>query len=370
MKEASHGRAVIRPLCCNRNVRQKNAWSSTPIRRRALASVRPILALALASVCSTVFAQTDLVTAVAMPRQPTQELSATDAIILGVIEGLTEFLPVSSTGHLIIAKDMLGLNSNQPMFDQFGDPLWHRHASSDHGSQLLTLNLAADTFIVFIQFGAIAAVALVCWSDLLSMLRGLFGRDPAGLRLLINVVIAFLPAATIGYWIHDWIDENLFSIGTVIFAQIAGALLMFYVEAWYARRYLRGIRPETTQLTAVAAAGIGLLQCIAIVPGTSRPMMAIVGGYFAGLDPRRAAEFSFLLGFVTLGAACTFKTIKSGGSMIQVFGLPHVLLGAFVAAVVAALCVRFFVQVLLRHGLNMFAWYRIALAGALAFQYY
>ena len=301
---------------------------------------------------------------------PAAELRVADAVILGVIEGLTEFLPVSSTGHLIIAKDMLGLTSQRPMFDATGEPLWHRHATSSHGSQLLTLNLAADTFIVVIQFGAIGAVAIACWSQLLSMLRGLLGRDPAGLRLLINVMIAFVPAAGIGLLVHDWIDEQLFSIGSVIFAQIAGAFLMFYVEAWYGRRYLRGLVPGRQELTPVAAAFIGILQCVAIWPGTSRPMMAIVGGYFAGLDPRRAAEFSFLLGFVTLSAACLFKTYKSGASMIQVFGYPHVLLGAVVAAVVAAICVRYFANLLVRHGLNFFAWYRIALAGALAMYYY
>lgn len=302
--------------------------------------------------------------------KPTAELSASDAVILGLLEGLTEFLPVSSTGHLIIAKDMLGLTSQQPMFDAKDEPLWHRHATSDHGSQLLTLNLAADTYIVVIQFGAIAAVAVVCWSQLLSMLRGLFGRDPAGLRLLVNVIIAFLPAAAIGYAVHDFIEEQLFSIGTVIFAQIAGAFLMFYVEGWYGRRYVRGIIPDRQELTPLSAAGIGFLQCLAIWPGTSRPMMAIVGGYFAGLDPRKSAEFSFLLGFVTLSAACTFKTYKSGASMIQVFGFPHVLLGAVVAAVVAAICVRYFATLLVRHGLNFFAWYRLALAGALALYYY
>ena len=302
--------------------------------------------------------------------QPAAELSVTDAVILGVIEGLTEFLPVSSTGHLIIAKDMLGLTSQRPMFDAAGEPLWHKRATSSHGSELLTLNLAADTFIVVIQFGAIGAVAIACWSQLLSMLRGLFGRDPAGLRLLINVMIAFVPAAGIGLLVHDWIDEELFSIGTVIFAQIAGAFLMFYVEAWYGRRYLRGLVPIRQDLTPVAAAFIGILQCFAIWPGTSRPMMAIVGGYFAGLDPRRSAEFSFLLGFVTLSAACLFKTYKSGASMIQVFGYPHVLLGAVVAAAVAAICVRFFANLLVRHGLNFFAWYRLALAGALAMYYY
>lgn len=304
------------------------------------------------------------------PTAPTAELSVTDAVILGLIEGLTEFLPVSSTGHLIIAKDMLGLTSQQPMFNAAGEPLWHRRATSSHGSQLLTLNLAADTFIVVIQFGAIAAVAVACWPQLWSMFLGLIGRDPAGRRLLINVMIAFLPAAIIGLVVHDWIEEELFSIGSVIVAQIAGAFLMFYVEAWYARRYLRGVVPNRQELTPLSAAGIGLLQCVAIWPGTSRPMMAIVGGYFAGLDPRRSAEFSFLLGFVTLSAACLFKTYKSGASMIQVFGIPHVLLGAAVAAAVAAICVRYFANLLVRHGLNFFAWYRLALAGALALYYF
>lgn len=334
---------------------------------------RLLLAFAAVLLCGTGLAQpvvfpTDPV--IASKAGPAAELSAVDAIILGVIEGLTEFLPVSSTGHLIIAKDLLRLTSNEPLFDAIGEPLWYRRATSEHGSQLLTMNLAADTFIVVIQFGAVFAVALVCWSQLRSMALGLIGRDPVGRRLLINVLIAFLPAAVVGLLVHDWIDANLFSVGTVIFAQVAGALLMFYTEGWYGRRYVQGIRPENAELTPVAAAGIGLLQCVAILPGTSRPMMAIVGGYFAGLDPRRAAEFSFLLGFVTLGAASAFKTFKSGPAMIQVFGWPHVLLGAAVAAVVAAVSVRFLVHFLLRHGLNFFAWYRLVLAGALMLHYY
>jgi len=301
---------------------------------------------------------------------PAAELSAADAVVLGVIEGLTEFLPVSSTGHLIIAKDLLGLDSHAPLFDALGEPMWYRRASAEHGSQLLTMNLAADTFIVVIQFGAVLAVAFVCWPQLRSIGLGLLGRDPAGVRLLLNLIIAFFPAAFIGLLVHDWIDAHLFSVGTVIFTQVAGALLMFYTEGWYGRRYLRGIRPTSEELTPLSAAWIGVLQCVAIFPGTSRPMMAIVGGYFAGLDPRRAAEFSFLLGFVTLGAASVFKTLKSGPAMIQVFGWPHVLLGAGVAAVVAAVSVRFFLHLLLRHGLNGFAWYRLILGGALVLHYY
>ncbi|MEO5958546.1 MAG: undecaprenyl-diphosphate phosphatase, partial [Opitutaceae bacterium] len=263
---------------------------------------------------------------------------------------------------LIIARDLLKLNSNQPLFDAAGEALWYRKVSATRPSILLTRNLATDTLIFVIQFGAVAAVALVCWEQLLSMVRGLFGRDPAGLRLLVNVMIAFLPAAIVGLLFHDWIDDNLFSIGAVIFAQIAGALLMFYAEYWYGRRYLQGIHPTVTELTPFAAAGIGVLQCLAMWPGTSRPMMAIVGGYFAGLDPRRSAEFSFLLGFVTLSAASLYKTYRAGTAMIQVFGWPHVVLGIVVAAVTAFFCVRLFVQLLLRHGLNVFAWYRIGVA--------
>lgn len=300
---------------------------------------------------------------------PAAELSTVDAVILGLIEGLTEFLPVSSTGHLILAKDVLRLTSNEPLFDAMNEPLWYRRASADHGAQLLTLNLAADTFIVVIQFGAIAAVALVCWSQLKSMVLGALGRDPEGRRLLINVMIAFVPAALIGLTLHDWVDENLFSVRSVVAAQIGGALLMFYVEGWYGRRYLQGILPEKKELTPAAAAGIGILQCVAIWPGTSRPMMAIVGGYFAGLDPRRAAEFSFVLGFVTLSAATAYKTYSSGAAMIQVFGWPHVLLGAGVAAVVAFASVRFLVHLLLRRGLNYFAWYRLILAGGILLYY-
>lgn len=342
-----------------------------PVTKIRVARLLPLLLVALCG--GTLWGQpvvfpTDPV--ITVQSGPAAELSATDAVVLGVIEGLTEFLPVSSTGHLIIAKDLLRLTSHEPLFDAFGDPLWYRRATSEHGSQLLTMNLAADTFIVVIQFGAVLAVALVCWPQLRSIGLGLLGRDPAGLRLLVNVLIAFLPAAFVGLLVHDWIDANLFSVGTVIFAQVAGALLMFYTEGWYGRRYLQGIRPANTELTPLAAAWIGMLQCVAIFPGTSRPMMAIVGGYFAGLDPRRAAEFSFLLGFVTLGAASAFKTYKSGDAMIQVFGWPHVLLGAAVAAVVAGVSVRFLVHFLLRHGLNFFAWYRLLLAGALILHYY
>lgn len=297
------------------------------------------------------------------------ELGPVEAVVLGVVEGVTEFLPVSSTGHLIIASRLLGLDSETPIAGPDGKPLWHRRPKPGREGEVLTTKSATDTYLVVIQFGAIAAVALLYWPQLLAMLRGLLGRDPAGLRLLVHVGIAFVPAAGIGFLAHDWIERHLFSVGTVIAAQVAGALVMFWAEHWHLRRRAAvgaGSRP----LTAVGAAGIGLLQCTALCPGTSRSMMTIVGGYFAGLDPRRAAEFSFILGFVTLTAASVYKSYKGGAAMLTVFGWPELVLGAAVAALVAAGCVKFLVHWLTRHGLGLFAWYRLALAAVLGAYFY
>jgi undecaprenyl-diphosphatase len=304
--------------------------------------------------------------------RPVAELSSTDAIILGVVEGVTEFLPISSTGHLIIASRVLGLESDQPLAGPDGQALWHKKPSKENpAGEPLTIKLAADTYNIVLQAGAIAAVALLYWPRFVSMLRGLLGRDPEGLRLLINLMIAFMPAAVFGLLAHDWIDENLFSAGAVIIALVAGAFLMFFAEAWRKRSQphpaeLTGIKELTTRSAAI----IGLLQCVAMWPGTSRSMMTIVGGYFVGLDPRRAAEFSFLLGFVTLSAASLYKGYSSGASMIQVFGWSNAILGGVVAAITAAISVRFLVHWLTRHGLAVFAWYRLALAAVLVVVFY
>jgi len=304
--------------------------------------------------------------------RPVAELSATDAIILGVVEGVTEFLPISSTGHLIIASRALGLESDQPLAGPDGQALWHKKPSKENpAGEPLTIKLAADTYNIVLQAGAIAAVALLYWPRFVSMLKGLIGRDPGGLRLLINLLIAFIPAAIFGLLAHDWIDENLFSAGAVIIALIAGAFLMFFAEAWRKRRLPHPEElTEIKELTKRSAAIIGLLQCVAMWPGTSRSMMTIVGGYFVGLDPRRSAEFSFLLGFVTLSAASLYKGYRSGASMIQVFGWSNAILGGIVAAITAAISVRFLVHWLTRHGLAVFAWYRLALAAVLVVVFY
>ena len=291
-----------------------------------------------------------------------------DAVVLGSVEGVTEYLPVSSTGHLIIASRALSLDSDAPLRDAQGRTQWFTPPTDEtpNGTPL-TLKLAADTYTIVIQFGAIAAVALLYWRQLLSMLRGLFGRDPAGLRLLGNLFFAFLPAAALGFALHDWIDAYLFSIEAVIAAQIAGAFLILWAERYRKRRATRygpALDPGA-ELTTRQAVNIGFLQCVALWPGTSRSMMTIIGGYLAGLSPKRAAEFSFLLGLVTLSAATLYKSLKTGSAMIAVFGWPNILLGCFVAAVTAALAVRFLVGWLSKHGMALFAYYRLAFAAVL-----
>jgi len=299
---------------------------------------------------------------------PAAELSLSDSVILGTVEGITEYLPVSSTGHLIIASHLLGLDSDEPLKTASGKTLWYKKPSADEPlGQPLTLKLAADTYTILVQFGAIAAVALLYWRQLLSLLNGLLGRDPQGLLLLRNLLIAFLPAAVVGFLLHDWIDEHLFSIGAVIGAQVAGAFLIFGAEAYRKRRNAVVVpTDESPPLKLRQAFNIGLLQCAALWPGMSRSMMTIIGGYLAGLNPRRSAEFSFLLGLVTLSAATVFKTYKSGAAMIDVFGWTHVLIGCVVAAITAALAVKFLVGWLSRHGMIVFAYYRLVFAGVLA----
>lgn len=295
---------------------------------------------------------------------PVAELDVTDAIILGVVEGVTEFLPISSTGHLIIANQVLGLESEAQLTNAAGEPLWYKKPSPElPAGAPLTLKLAADTYAVVIQAGAIAAVVMLYGQQFIGMLLGLFGRSSAGFRLLRNVVLAFLPAAFFGFLLHDLIDRYLFSVEAVIAALVGGAFLMLWAEHW--RRKNSGIgfsKGNPSDLTPRKALGIGLAQCLALWPGTSRSMVTIVGGYLAGLSPVKAAEFSFLVGLPTLTGAAIYKSYRSGPAMIEVFGWSNVLIGAAVAAVSAAVAVKFLVAFLSRNGLALFAYYRLGLA--------
>lgn len=295
---------------------------------------------------------------------PVAELGVGDAVVLGVVEGVTEFLPISSTGHLIIANRVLGLESEAQLVDKSGQPLWHKPPSPKHPAGVpLTLKLAADTYAVIIQVGAIGAVVLLYWRQVVEMLVGLIGRSSAGFRLVRNVLLAFLPVAVAGFLLHDLIDRYLFSVWAVIAALIGGAFLMLWAERW--RRMNSGIgfsKGDPSNLSPQKALGIGVAQCLALWPGTSRSMVTIVGGYLAGLSAAKAAEFSFLVGLPTLAGAAVYKGVRSGPAMIEVFGWSDVLLGAGVAAISALIAVKFLVHFISRHGLAIFAYYRLALA--------
>lgn len=302
---------------------------------------------------------------------PAKQLSVRDAVVLGVVEGITEFVPISSTGHLIITNRVLGLDDDTPLRAADGTVLWFQAPSDEDPMGIpLTLKLAADTYIIVIQLGAIVAVVLVLWRQLLGMLRGLVGRDAAGLRLLRNLLLAFIPVVIVGLTLSDWIEEHLFSVGTVVAALISGACLMWGAERWRrANERTTASKKDPSDLTPREALQIGLVQCLALWPGMSRSMVTMVGGYFAGLSPPRAAEFSFLVGLPVLGGAAFYKALRTGPAMLAVFGWTEMIVGALVAAVSAAIAVRFLIAYLSRYGLGVFAIYRVLLALLLTWLY-
>ena len=266
-----------------------------------------------------------------------------DAILIGLVEGITEYLPVSSTGHLILVKEWLGLTNPPDVED------------------------SVKTLLIVIQGGAILAVLGLYWPRVLQMMRGLIGRDPAGRSLLIAIVVAFLPAAVLGLAFENVIDHYLMGTLTVAIALAVGGVVMTIVGRGPRRKCSENGPDDVTQLTIKAAFIIGLLQCLAMIPGTSRSMVTIVGGMLIGLRPKQAAEFSFLLGLPTLGGACAWKLWKNlsreGPNMFEVLGTSNVLLAFVVATLSSALAITWLVRYLNRHGLALFGWYRIVLAG-------
>ena len=274
------------------------------------------------------------------------------ALVLGVIEGVTEYLPVSSTGHLIVAQRLMGIGVGSP-----------------------EAKAAADAFAVCIQGGAILAVLGLYSKRVLQMIRGIFGQDAEGVKLAIAIIAGFLPAAVIGALLSHWIKAHLFGMWPVIGAWIIGGIGILLTAWWRKKNPVIGGGKELTELTWQFALIIGLLQCVAMCPGTSRSLMTICGGVLVGLSLRAAVEYSFLLGVLTLTAATAKEAIEKvkdldpayntifGGTklMLHEYGTTPLLIGIIAAAVSAAVAVKWLVSFLQSHGLSAFGWYRIAL---------
>jgi len=280
-----------------------------------------------------------------------------EALILGVVEGITEYLPISSTGHLLLTNALLGLDSAEPLLGEDGQPLLTPKGEP------VTLKAAADAYAIVIQGGAILAVLFLYWRRVWQVVLGFLGLSPHGLLLGRNLLLAFLPAVFLGLLLADWIEDKLFAPLPIAVALAGGGVLMLGVEAWRKRRLPGGYEHlDLHSLSIRQSLFIGLLQCVAMWPGTSRSMMTIVGGYLVGLRPAKAAEFSFLLGLITLSAASGYTAVRSGPSLFLAIDMGPMLVGIAVSFVAAALAVKWLIGYLTRHGLALFAWYRFALA--------
>ena len=252
-----------------------------------------------------------------------------EIIILGIVEGLTEYLPVSSTGHLLLTESLLNMSQSKE---------------------------ALDALAVCIQGGAILAVLSLYFPRVKAMAQGVRGKNPAGLKLLVNLILAFLPAAVVGLCCASLIKEYLFNTYTVAYSWIVGGGVILAYCAWRTRE---GRSIES--LTPGKALTVGALQCVAMIPGTSRSLMTMLGGMFVGLSAEAAVEFSFLLGLITLGAATVHDAYKDGALMLESFGWEALAVWTAVSWLSAWLAVKWMVSYLQRHSFSVFGWYRIAI---------
>ena len=256
------------------------------------------------------------------------------AVILGAVEGLTEFLPVSSTGHLILAARAMGLSGS-----------------------------AIDAYEIVIQAGALLAVFWLYRARVGELFQGVVAPRSRGRALLVKLVVAFLPAAAVGFLTHHWIKDHLFGPEPVAAALIAGGVAILGIETWRRRTGATARYGSVDDLPLRAALLIGLAQCLSLWPGTSRALATIMAALLLGATPVAAAEFSFLLALPTLGMATLYDFLKNHEAILgpDLGGPLPVVAGLVVAAVVAALAITNFLRYLNRRGLVPFGWYRIAL---------
>lgn len=252
-------------------------------------------------------------------------------ILLGIVEGLTEYLPVSSTGHLILATELLGFRADD----------W-------------------EAFNVAIQPGAILAIVVLYWRTFWEVFLGLFSRSPEAFAFVRNLIVACLPAIVLALLLGDAIEAMLGSAVTVAWALIIGGVAILILE--------KVVRPSecggVANLSLKQSALVGLAQCLAMVPGVSRSGATILGAMAVGVDRKTAAEFSFFLAMPTLSGATVYYLAKHHDRIAPgMYG--NILIGSAVSFVVALVVVKLFVGFVTRHGFAPFAWYRIV-AGAAA----
>ena len=270
------------------------------------------------------------------------DISTLETIIIAIVEGLTEFLPVSSTGHMIITQNILGVESTE--------------------------FVKAFTFII--QFGAILSVVVLYWKRFFSLNRTPLPEGSSLLKRLLHkydfywkLFVAFIPAAVLGLLFNDMIDAMLESVAVVATTLILGGIFMLFCD----RIFNKG--SEKTELTEKRAFWIGMFQCISMIPGVSRSMATIVGGMAQKLTRKKAAEFSFFLAVPTMFAATLFKMLKlftqPEGLEIITNNLGTLIIGNVVAFVVALLAIKFFISFVSKYGFKAFGWYRIVLGGVL-----
>jgi undecaprenyl-diphosphatase len=274
-------------------------------------------------------------------------MTSSQAVVLGVVEGITEYLPVSSTGHLLLAERIMGI----------GDDPYQSPAKRERTKE------AADAYTICIQAGAILDVVWLYFGRVKQILRGLVGKDSDGLHLLVNVATGFLPAAFWGLLFNKIIKSYLFGLWPVVIAWVLGGLTILAVDRCNRTRS-QGTPPGRLldDMTWRMALVIGFALCIAMWPGVSRSLVTIVGGLLVGLSLAAAVEYSFLLGIVTLGAATTYDALKHGRLMLQTFDHYSLIIGVVVAFIAALISVKWMVSYLSRHGLEIFGYYRVIIA--------
>ena len=271
-----------------------------------------------------------------------------ESIILGIVEGLTEYLPISSTGHLIITQHLMGIPNSEAI------KAFH-----------ICIQSGAIIAVIGLYFDRIKSIFCGCWSTIKRLAKkSEEGSEsyPPGTRLLVNMFVAFMPALVLGLLFNNFIKSVLFNAPTVTTTwALGGLVILLFVRR--RKKSGKGFDGKSLdELNWKGALKIGLMQSIAMCPGTSRSLMTMLGGIFAGLSVAAAVEFSFLLGLITLGAATVHDAAKHGSEMLSQIGWMPLLVGTLTAWLSAVVAVKWMVSYLSRHSLAIFGWYRIAAA--------